>query len=516
MKAYDEIMNAAVCIIFLIYTAVVLPLSLFSDYRMALFGIVGLVVCALFLWKSYLKSSESAPPLIQSKKHYGKKFMPLIWFGIVFCCSLLYWLAYYPGGFNLDAYGQWDQAHGVLPYNNWHPITSTLLIQLAISVVDRFDFCIFVQLLIFSISASFLLRALQRIWIDCRILTGIAIFIGLCPAVGLNNICMTKDAQYTILLVNLTTCGINIIFSNGKWLEKKRNVILLSIFSGLAVLVRHNGLLFVVPAYLILLLTHRPQIIKIIIAAVITIAMVLAIKVPLSHYLDVEPHDNIVGEAVGIPMAILANALVNDSDHIPTDAHAFLNEIAADSEWKTHYFPGEWDSCKWVFGGTELLRGRTATEILFYTGETILHCPQTSYESARLNTRIVWEPFFTDLYWLPEVYVEENDVGITEHSVRELHTVVSVVMSLSMIPVLSYLSWNTGFQILMIMLIFCLYYKTINIRKLLLIIPLLLYDGGTMLLLAGPNHRYFYCNAVLYLPIIISLLAAEPCEEVSA
>ena len=46
--------------------------------------------------------------------------------------NLLYWAAYYPGGFNLDAYGQWMQINGDLPLNNWHPFFITGFSQKAI------------------------------------------------------------------------------------------------------------------------------------------------------------------------------------------------------------------------------------------------------------------------------------------------------------------------------------------------------------------------------------------------
>ncbi len=505
-------MNAGICVVFLIYITAALAFSVFSNYLAALFGASLSILVTIATWKNWVKPKGTYFSGLQSKGVKKQNWALLVYFGIVFLLSTFFWLAYYPGGFNLDAYGQWDQAHGSLPYSDWHPIMSTLLIKLVLSVCDSFPFYILVQLFLFSISVALLLATLQGCGIDTRLLVGTALLIGLSPAVGLNSICMTKDVQFTILIVNLTTCFAKAVFSNGKWLERGWHIVILGAISGLAILVRHNGFLFVIPAFVILLLSYSPQSVKTICAALIALVFVLIIKVPVSQRLNVAPHENVVGEAVGIPMAVLANALTSDVDNFPADAHSFMNEIASDEEWIAHYYPGEWDSCKWEFGGTELLRNRSIGEVLRYAWETVLHCPQAAYTSARLNTRIVWNPLYTDPYWIPEDYIEENDVGITEHPVVWLRGAVEFGISLSMLPLISLITWNTGFQIAALMLTYCFRYKVINAKKLLLLVPLLAYDGGTMLLLAGPNQRYFYCNAVLYVPIILFLLLKEPYE----
>lgn len=437
----------------------------------------------------------------------SKAFLfPLFFFVIILGSSFFYWFAYYPGGFNLDAYGQWMQAHGDLPYNDWHPVISTLLIQLCLRIVDSFDFYICIQIILFAASLSGLFYTMQKNGIPRLVLLGISFYIGLVPSIGLNTICMTKDVQFTILLINLYHCYISVFFSGGQWLKKIHHLALMCILSVLAMTVRHNGILFVLPAFALLMICYRKQFIRIGIAALITVLCFYTIKGPVYRMLQVEPHSNVVGESVGIPMAILANALVFDPENIPEDVHQFLNEIASDEEWKEHYYTGEWDSCKWDFGGTELLQGESAFRILKYAGRTIVACPQASYESVRANTRIVWEPFVSNVDWIPEEYIAENDVGIIGHSVPILHSVAEVIKKISMLPILSVTIWNTGAQIDAVLLVYWLKDRCKDRKKLLFFVPLICYNLGTMLLLAGPNQRYFYCNAVLFLPIITLIL----------
>jgi hypothetical protein len=229
--------------------------------------------------------------------------------------------------------------------------------------------------------------------------------------------------------------------------------------------------------------------------------------------LNVEPHENVVGESVGVPMAILGNAMVNDQENIPDDVREFLLEIAPIDDWEYYYYIGEWDSCKWEFGDGDLLKDESITNILHYTLETAISCPKTTYQSIRENTRIVWEAVVTNPDWVPTNYIEENDMGISSQAVPLLRGFIENIKSISLLPVISNVVWNTGFGIIAILVIFCIRYRTVETRKILMFLPLFIYDFGTMVLLAGPNQRYFYCNAVLYIPIILVLLIERPNEE---
>ncbi len=150
------------------------------------------------------------------------------------------------------------------------------------------------------------------------------------------------------------------------------------------------------------------------------------------------------------------------------------------------------------------------SKILSYARKTVLACPQAAYESIRINTQIVWEPLFTNPDWIPEDYIAPNDVGISHAPVMWLQTVFKSIQEFSLFPLLSCVFWNTGFQIALIMFAFCFRFRRIRTETTLLFLPLLAYDFGTMLLLAGPNQRYFYCNAVLYMPVVLLLLTNQP------
>ena len=428
----------------------------------------------------------------------------IISFFVVLSGSIVYWLAYYPGGLNLDALGQWQQAHGLLGLNDWHPLMSTLIIKLVTMVNDSFAFCILLQVLSFSFAAALLLSTLLCYGVPKKIGVAIAIYIAINPAIGLNTISLTKDAQFTVLAVLMTDVLMRTYFSKGNWLLSPWHCFYLALVTALICLVRHNGILFAIPAIGLTLMLNRTISKRLLYTAVISGMCILLVKVPIASTLHIAPHEDPVGEAMGIPMAIMANALVTEPESIPDEVHDFLNCIADDESWIGQYCLGEWDSCKWVFPRAAIVKETQLSILLDYTLQTMVSCPDAAYASIRENTNIVWQPITMKDYWIPEVYIEDNEYGIAAKPMKLFSSITAVIARLSRIPLLSILCWNTGAQIIVILLAYLLAGKDKFNSAAFLYVPLLVYDMGTMMLLAGPNQRYFYCNAVLFLPIAVT------------
>ena len=109
--------------------------------------------------KKKFKSGKKMRMQENSTQKVVKPVFEITIFVIIMIGQLIYWGAFFPGGFNLDAYGQWDQVHGLMKLNNWHPVFTTLCYWVITRIWDNFAFCIFVQLLIFSVSVTVLLSS---------------------------------------------------------------------------------------------------------------------------------------------------------------------------------------------------------------------------------------------------------------------------------------------------------------------------------------------------------------------
>ena len=504
-------------VVSILYLVFVVAISLCSTYQAFLVSLAILCVMLLAGQCQLKKARTGFLPRVfsETSRAATTKGFQYIYFFIVLFFSVIYWLGDFPGGFNLDADGQWLQAHNVLQYNDWHPFVSTLLIQLVLQVSDSFVFYIAVQIVAFSISVTYLLNCIQKQGVDYRLLVAVAIYIGLNPAIGLNMICMTKDAQFTILIIFMTGFFIRIIATAGEWLNNYIHCFTMIALAVVITLVRHNGFLFILPGLVLLILLYKKPRKKTIISCLSIITLIILIKWPVAAELNVEKHENVLGETAGIPMEMMANALVTDEDHLPIEVHAFLNTIADDESWKENHIVGEWDACKWEFGGTELLKDTTGFELLNYTIETIRECPQACYEAFRESTRIVWTLFNMFPEWIPYVYIEENEHNIEYSPISPFNEVTSLICSLSQWPIIAFAFWNGGMFLAVLLIAFLLMNKKGKKRNALLVFPLLTYVLGTMVLLSGPNQRYFFCEMVLIPPILLSILYNYKKEIVS-
>ena len=111
-----------------LYLSVVVYMTICDDLKyIMIIPILCLVIYTILVrvGKS-LASIKIHTRKIREHKNYQGLFVRLFLF--ILAGGMLYWLAYYPGGFNLDAYGQWDQVHGIQKLNNWHPVLTTGLL----------------------------------------------------------------------------------------------------------------------------------------------------------------------------------------------------------------------------------------------------------------------------------------------------------------------------------------------------------------------------------------------------
>lgn len=451
-----------------------------------------------------------SPNNTDSAKSFVKSgLLFLIIFVIVLSGHLFYWFAFFPGGFNLDAYGQWSQVHGNQQLNNWHPVFVTGIYWLLTRIVDRFWFCILFQIVLFSVSISCLLVKIGKLIMRPGIMIVIALFEAINPAITINNICLVKDVYFTIwviwiayILVEL--CAVKTDISK---IPKKLGVPL-GLFSVAMLLTRYNAIFYVLPLFILIWICWkgcRKDIFKI---AIVVLIINLLISGPVYKLIGVRPHDNPTGEIVGMPMAMMVNALLTDPENIPEDVESFLLEIANRDEYEELYITGEWDSVKWKVGGTELLKNESLSRILWLSLKTFMSCPRASISSIAWNTRIVWQVFGI-VEWDSKAYLEDNEYGIYSMPNEHLRDIADDILKYGNTEIGGTIVWNLGGY--MIFLAWSIYYLLCErSRKIALFVPIVSYVVLTMFLLSGPNYRYFYFLPVLVVPLgVFNLMSAK-------
>lgn len=349
-----------------------------------------LIIIISFVFKRFSNSIKDAISLKEITWSMGRNderiwlFMSI--FLLVFLIQLIYWFAYFPGGFNLDSYGQWDQVHGLMAWNNWHPVLTTMIYWLITRIIDDMAFCILIQLVVFSLSISLLFCDIYMCGVPTYLLYLGALFIGINPAIAMNNVCLIKDVPFAIGTVWMLRTNLRIICSRGEWVKTKKCRIILIVEILFLSLVRHNAIFLVFPYVILLGVVYYCRYQQFLRILFLSIFLLLLVEGPMFSTLGIKQHTNVVGEMVGVPMAAMVNSYVDDYENIPIDVKNFLENIAEDREWKEKYIVGEWDSCKWDFGGIYLFEDESLRHILKMFVSTIRLCPQSTFESLRENT----------------------------------------------------------------------------------------------------------------------------------
>lgn len=467
------------------------------------FAILPAFVGAFYCLLSGLKIAAGRLTFRQPETRCGFSWrLFLTVFAVVFSGQMLYWAAYYPGGFNLDAYGQWDQINGLQALNNWHPVFTTALYWMLTRVCDSFAFCIFSQLLAFSLSMSYFLAVLREVGVRNALLLIAAVYIGTNPAIGLNNVCLFKDVPFTIALIWLNIALVRTVATNGEWLSSAAHACWLALALAAVMLIRHNGIFYTVPVVVLLCGVFAAYRKRVLVASCACILLFAAIEGPLFSALSIEKHDNPVGEMVGLPMSVMANDLVSDPENVPDGVRSFLQSVASEQEWCDNYELGEWDSCKWIFGEGELFKDASLGNIIDLSLTSALASPNSAYRSLRENTRVVWQ-VAGNVDWDTWVYIEDNDYGIEPRPNELAAQVVGAILSFSFTPAGTVLCWNIGVaNVVFILLCFICVVKR-DSKPLVLVVAPVAYSLLTMLLLCGPSHRYFYFASVIVAPIAL-------------
>lgn len=157
-----------------------------------------------------------------------------------FVVWMLYWAAFFPGMMNGDSIHSWaeivlrdfdESQTGFLPIvyawlaHAWNTPGSISLAQILLMMVLLH----YVYAVLRSIGASF------------GILAGVAAYFTLSPFIATSLVTIIKDTPSGMLQLALLLASILILETNGAWLERRRNVVVLAATLTLMCLVRHEG-----------------------------------------------------------------------------------------------------------------------------------------------------------------------------------------------------------------------------------------------------------------------------------
>ena len=421
-------------------------------------------------------------------------------FFVVWCC--------FSGWVNYDAGLQWGQVQ-TGQYNNWHPFAHTIAFMKLPSLLwNDYRVVILSQIVIFSIAIGYLAKTLElcgggKILRRCIMLSLLAhpltiFFIQTMP----------KDSVFAVCVLLSLSATLRIIASQGEDLRKWSTVIVLSFGLSFACLVRHNGIFFSVPLLFMLIMKYfrHGKLLRCMIGMLVLMTL---FKVALPYIFYVSPASQhskkyLFIESAGMPLTIMGAVYVKHPDEIPGEVAALLESIRPREIWLERYKLGSFNLVK--HAGVSRLSEETIAGIKF---QGWMHFAKAFYGTVEVDPKTAISAFIalTEQVWNPFTFQDEDiEFPLVKTGLWKYRGIILPIVRLMHIPIL-------GMIPLVVLSLVCMSVMAVAMRRynaLVLSIPMLCYNFGTMMLLSGFNmQRLFFCNVLVGLPVIWSMVKYE-------
>ena len=462
-------------------------------------GRVGLVWLALFLLFFTLSSIIAAPVLRKLAEYRlkrdrneltGKKRL-LFAFGffmVGFAAMAVWYWIYYPGWFSGDSEWQLRQALSG-EYNDWHPVLQTLItftIPLNLTRGWKGSVILF-QILEYALVLSYLCMTFMKYGNRRYALAAFA-WIAFSPLTGAIVKQPWKDVTFAIFSLLLAAYAIHIFYDAG-WIRKPQNILVLTLTFTISTIVRHNAVLFALPMLLAILLSIDKRKWKIILLSSCLLLVVL-VKGPLYSMLQVEKPGSRSVETLGLPMTVIGAVVTEDPSALDEETLAFAYSVASPECWEENYSVGDFNSVKFVDAcNTQPINEAGPLKVLAYMGRCLKASPACALEALLRLTGMVYV-VSGPIDWKPDFFPPLIYSFLENSLFRYLCLYIGIPSLICIAITLGKCRLGAGE----------------DWKKLWFCFALLLHNWGTMLLLTGPDFRFFYITFPMSAVIVFLML----------
>lgn len=427
-------------------------------------------------------------------------------FKVFFLCSAtslvilgVVWAGVFPGVFSNDPFAQIKQVvdgH----YDDWHPVLHTLLFfTLPMKVTGSLNAIVPFQIICFSLFIGCLGAFSYRFAGKNFTLFSVGIIM-LSPFTLSILMNPWKDVGFAIAAAMCMLWTIDIYFDNKVGTVK---IVFLSLFLVAATFLRHNGVLFTLPLLLGLFFVINKKYFLMLCCC----SIFLYATVNVSYrFIDVEKPGGRVIETTGFALSVITNVAKECPQCLNVETKEFVDRLfAPQPDWKNNHDISGFNSVKFLGIDGDVVENAGRIKILKMMGSCIWKAPVASLRAISVMTASVWGiEKYCDFSNDAEYNFGNNGVVAIRKFVKGYSILVSYTP-------LKFIFCSVGFSIIVI-LAFILFKSDFTQknawRKILLCLPILVYDFGTMLFLSGDYFRFFYVNQLVY-PMIILLMAEQ-------
>ena len=499
-------------IILALYLVLICMSSIFlyvTHNKLILAGITG-ILFVLFLILSHFVLEWFGQKQFADRGDYSTTGeIPVFLLASLACLAILlvWFVAFCPGSFEEDNIAQYGQAV-TGKYDNWHPIWHTLVFYtLPLKITGRVSAIVIFQMICFALAVGYLCTTLYRY--AGTVFTIITFtYVMLNPTTGYILMYPFKDVAFAIMgVVGMCMAARMSLASEDDRIGSWYGCFLLGFVLANATLFRYNGILFTGMLMLALLFNvSRKR--WAMIAAGFAITMIL-VHGPVYHLTDAQISDTEVVQTVGLPMSVIGNAVKETPDVIDPEITEFAYSYAPKEVWEERYARGNFNLMK--YGGVHnpgVVEDAGAFKITAMAAKCFVQSPQASFDALFALTDFVYGLDLQDKADIDIIHagIIDNDYDIVYSGYDRLACILERYARFIQLR-----GWNfirkLGFGILAVIVIILSRLKWTDAeswKRILLCLPILVYDFGTMLLLSGHDARFFYIS-LLVCPVAVAV-----------
>lgn len=441
----------------------------------------------------------------------------VLYFAVPLVLFLAKFFIYYPGAMTADSFDQYGQVLSG-QYNDWHPVMQTLFsfwIPLTLTGGWIGSISLF-QVLVFSLSLSYTLLSVRK-YTNNRVALIMMLYVLLNPETSNIALFPWKDVPFAIGAMLLLTLALHIWFTNGEWIRNPWHLVSFVILWVCTTLFRHNALLFTVPflVAVFFLITKKTALILCVGASV----LVVGIKFPLYSVLDVKSPDKRNVESLGLPMTVIGAAVTYAPERLDDDILEFAYQVAPREVWEQNYRYGNFNNVKFHFLTEKWVIERYGPKkILNMMIRCFQKAPVESLKGFIKLTETVYS-VCDDYKYMDIPVIGQNEYGIYQQGIPALQNVNEKVTRavFNLFPRSFMYIGSMHLILLIVILAKCRLNKWKDWKKILMVIPLFVYNYGTALLLTGAfdSSRFFFYTFLLT-PILLVILLVNKKERTAA
>lgn len=499
-------------ILFGLYLIVVLSISVAASAQngvqygtMMFFSLTIVSVCLIVPKVSAKIRAANCKTYIPEKKRLIR--LSCVFSLLCFIFFLFWFAAYFPGAFSPDSINQYEQA--VLgQYNDWHPVLHTLFaFTLPLKFTGINASIVFFQIVCFALVLGVVTTTVYQF---CGKKWAIVLMLPVIVSPWTYNIAMYpwKDVSFALAAALCMVVAVHIYYGKN---VSTGILVLFVVLLTFATVFRHNGILFT--GMLIFALYFQMPIKKWLLLLGLFVAAIGFVRGPLYTMLDVEKPGNRVVETMGFPLSVVMYVAKECPECLDDETSEFVGLLTrSEPDWKSIYDLTGFPSIKYRRIDLAAIENAGRLKIMRMMTKSVLADPVHSAIAVVAMTSVVYG---LEINCDHEIGIMSNEYGITYGGNTVLRRMTEKYSMIVRKTPLRFFIATIGMPVL-VMIAFMLFrtrFCKADFKRVVLCLPILSYDFGTMLVMSGAESRFFYVT-MLVCPLVVTIMLREPVVDV--